>query len=494
MLTPFIANAQSGYEFFIIDTLKDGELDSCTKVDSECSLNSAISIAQETELKTVLFYELPYKEGGEVKQIPFYIVNEVSDEWKILPAPLVSTSDLTNLDQNITDYFLTLNIGNLQINSDKTFISSLFFGQFRKFHNPENTSLDYDTKSPIYRIVNIPSDPKFSDSNEMREFLEGVESGELDYQKLVLNGWYLRIYEESLSQAVFAIVFTLTLLVILLNFLVFPNLILYLILYIQGIRKSKFIGLIYSKDDNQPISLAILKIYKNMNGQRTFLKQVITDFEGRYYGVGVERGSYIIEVKHNEFMNFEKEVQIFESEGIIATDIGLSSAESSYEKGFIDNIKSFILSNIKNFNKILVYFNILIALLNLLLAQNIANLAILAISLAQFLLYKRLSRRRNWGVVLDSSNNRPISNAIVKVYKASDLTQTTVQMSDEKGRFGFILKNEEYLISVQSIGYKFPSNRDHNPKYNAPSGESMIKLIVPQNKRINLIIYLDKIV
>ena len=154
-----IVESQSGYEFFIIDTLIDGDLDSCSNPEKKCSLNSAIYIAEETSLKTVLLIKIPYKFDSEFDYIPFYLVNEdIGDEniWKLQPAPLTSNTDFSNIKQDITDYFLTLNIGNLETTDSTTLISALFFGQFRKYYSAEERSSDYDLKNSIYRIVNIP--------------------------------------------------------------------------------------------------------------------------------------------------------------------------------------------------------------------------------------------------------------------------------------------------------------------------------------------------
>lgn len=65
--------------------------------------------------------------------------------------------------------------------------------------------------------------------------------------------------------------------------------------------------------------------------------------------------------------------------------------------------------------------------------------------------------KKKWGRVLDSTNQKPIPQAVVQLYDAQfkRLVETTV--SDEFGRFSFLTKPGKYLIKVVKPDYNFPS-------------------------------------
>src|SRR5690606_12404562 len=219
--------------------------------------------------------------------LPFYLVYELNEEnkglWKILPAPLVSQTNLNNLEEDVTDYFLTLNLGKLVSPSRDPVIFSFFFGQFRKYNN-DSTTNDYDSKSPFYRIFSFPSHGiEFANSSEAEFFIKQISSGDLYYQKISMNGGYLRIYEQSFAIAVFSIIFVLTSLLVLMNLLVFPNIIVYVSLLFSESRKDRSVGLVYDEATGEPVRFASLRIFDS-NGQGNFITQKISDIDGRYYG------------------------------------------------------------------------------------------------------------------------------------------------------------------------------------------------------------------
>src|SRR5690606_35034995 len=225
-------SAQQNYTFYVVDTFEDGDLNRSGRQYMQCSLNSAIFLSDKTDSNSVILMGVPYKalpdvEVDKFNMVPFYIVKEISGDdevWKMFPAPLTSFADLQNLNEDVTDYFLTWNAGNLKDGEKDSFFATLFLGQFRKFNVPNSKPNDYDSKISFYRIYENPQDAiQFSNSNDLIVYLKRIESGELYFDKVFLNGFHLRVYEESFSRAVFAIIVTLTFIVVLLNLLTFPN-------------------------------------------------------------------------------------------------------------------------------------------------------------------------------------------------------------------------------------------------------------------------------
>lgn len=66
-------------------------------------------------------------------------------------------------------------------------------------------------------------------------------------------------------------------------------------------------------------------------------------------------------------------------------------------------------------------------------------------------------RRRPWGVVFDSTTGKPIKGAIVRVFSKEFNKLRESQITDDQGRFGFLVDVGEYYVTVSRPGYLFPS-------------------------------------
>lgn len=498
LFAPLTVQAVESYNFYIVDSFETGDVNSCAIIDETCYLNSAVKLAEDSPLNSVILLDLPYKqlyESEASQTIPFYLVKESSlteNSWRLFPAPLIGKDNLENLDQDITDYFLTWNVGIMRNDENSTFLNTLFFGQFRKF-NTENTKPgDYDLKLPFFRTLDIPQNLRFTKSEEVLNFLNGIKSGEVNFDRITLNGFHLRIYERSFSEAVFAIIFVVTILIVLLNFLVFPNILVYISLLLGGVNKAKVIGLIYDSQKKSPVRLAVIRIYSIQNGVKKFIKQTVSDLDGKYYGFNVNKGEYVIEVKHSDYQTKESTHQVYEDNSVIAYDLGLSVSNTKTEGGFVSNLRSYSFRKVQDLNKTLVFFNLFIAIINLLLAQNIFNIFIFGLALLQFITYRFFfSKRKDMGEVINSQTGDPIQGAFIKIFDQTGATQLNSQLTDENGRFGFVANQSDYLIKIESVGYSFPSLKDTNQKFTSTSNGTFIKLKVSKDKNFRITILLD---
>ncbi len=66
-------------------------------------------------------------------------------------------------------------------------------------------------------------------------------------------------------------------------------------------------------------------------------------------------------------------------------------------------------------------------------------------------------RHKPWGVVFDNATGKPIRNAIVRIFsKEFDKLKESL-ITDKEGRFGFLIDQGEYYVTVLKPGYLFPS-------------------------------------
>lgn len=66
-------------------------------------------------------------------------------------------------------------------------------------------------------------------------------------------------------------------------------------------------------------------------------------------------------------------------------------------------------------------------------------------------------RRRPWGIVFDSTTGRPVSRALVRIFAKEFNKLRESQITDDEGRFGFLISPGEYFVTVGKPGYAFPS-------------------------------------
>lgn len=65
-------------------------------------------------------------------------------------------------------------------------------------------------------------------------------------------------------------------------------------------------------------------------------------------------------------------------------------------------------------------------------------------------------RRKPWGIVYDSLTNKPIELVIVRVFNLKNDRLIATKVTDQNGRFNFLLANGRYYITVTKTGYNFP--------------------------------------
>ncbi|MFA7244302.1 MAG: hypothetical protein WC080_03395 [Patescibacteria group bacterium] len=91
-----------------------------------------------------------------------------------------------------------------------------------------------------------------------------------------------------------------------------------------------------------------------------------------------------------------------------------------------------------------------------------------------------------WGIVYESETKKPVDLALVRLHDASDERIIETRATDKDGRFGFIVTEGEYKITVTKEGYSFPSKAE-----NGYIGEK-IKVESAADSFLNIKIPLDK--
>jgi len=237
------------------------------------------------------------------------------------------------------------------------------------------------------------------------------------------------------------------------------------LLQLLGIRKrAKPWGVIFNAETGQPIPLAMVRIYEIKYNR--ILERVVTDNQGRY-GFLVKPGEFYITCSKTGFVFPSKDkkstfyekiytggnFKIADKDQTIAFNIPLDPTSSSKS---IVNLWIWVTRINKLLQKLrvpLLILGIVFALIMMIVSFNILYVLSLGFYvLIGILEILRGKKARPYGVVTDTYNH-PISLSIVRIYKKNNNQLIETDVSDNQGRFKFLVAPGIYYITATKPGY-----------------------------------------
>ncbi|MFA7315115.1 MAG: Ig-like domain-containing protein [Candidatus Magasanikbacteria bacterium] len=232
------------------------------------------------------------------------------------------------------------------------------------------------------------------------------------------------------------------------------------------IKKQKKWGVLYNALTKKPIDLASIRLI-DLNTNKV-ARSTVTDLEGRYI-LSAQSGNYKIEVNKNGYMGFSaylKDVSedsafinLYHGENIKVTD----ESEINY------NIPLDPIEENKNYIQIIkdkTHKLVRLVLSTIGLAFSIISFVISPVwwvgllVIFQFLLYiivrhfsySKLSS--SFGLITVHTQEKPLSNVVVRVFDAmfNKLVETAV--SDRKGRYAILLGPSKYYVTYEKEKYE----------------------------------------
>jgi len=219
-----------------------------------------------------------------------------------------------------------------------------------------------------------------------------------------------------------------------------PRLYLYGILWIIPRKKQKTWGLIYDQVLKKPIAFAVARIY-DKNGN--MIKQTVSDLNGRY-GFIIDPGNYRLEVEHSDYRKYVEQIDIV-TEQKFAQDISLLRTQGQLKPKW--EWRRWL----GGLNLILAMLGLSLSLIALVLSFNAFNLVIVILYLLQISVILTITRKKSWGVLQDIYGN-PITGGFLRILDPKEGRQLDVCISDDKGRFEFILEKGDYLLIADHEG------------------------------------------
>ncbi|HPF95305.1 MAG TPA: hypothetical protein PLR08_02015 [bacterium] len=258
---------------------------------------------------------------------------------------------------------------------------------------------------------------------------------------------------------------------------------------IFGARKRKKWGVVYNSITKQGIDLVAVRLVHAKTGLT--LQTRVTDEKGRYffhvkpgqYKVVAVKAGYVFpsvivkDVKEDdEYLDvYHSEEVAVEAEADLTMNIPMDPNNKEETpakvlfKSFLRKMQGFVGA-----------LSLIITGIALILEPGWILLGLFLFQLATYLLFKKLiaSRKpKNWGIVSDVDNKHPLERVVMRIYdkKYNKLLET--QVTDGRGRYGFLATKNTYFITADKPGYdRFTSDDIDLTKAKELAVEKPVKL------------------
>ncbi len=254
-------------------------------------------------------------------------------------------------------------------------------------------------------------------------------------------------------------------------------------LVLFNIKKKKSWGIVYDSKTKNPVSLSMINV---MDSKGKYIKREICDMYGRYLLV-VDKGRYRCEAMKSDYKKKFFELAADKTKNVMK-DIGLDPVKSR----FSINLKSTVLKISTLLTKSLIFGVYLVYLAATIVQPTLLNVSITLFASALLVYYAYMLKKRNvrWGTVINSRTKEPISNAYIRLFNRKTKKLIDIQVSDNKGRFGFIVNPGKYYILATAVGFKFPSEKQKYSK-NMEKDKNIINVNITEEKKVEMDILLD---
>lgn len=233
-------------------------------------------------------------------------------------------------------------------------------------------------------------------------------------------------------------------------------------------RERKYLGLVFDNESKKAIPFVPVRLYKNDLGlnlkiedieKLELTKQLITDLDGSYRMHVASENNYVLVAQAQGYKpvikNLDKKYlklsgnEIFEDLPLVRKNVK------------VNKLQSWFYFNKPVLSKYLLYYVYLgsilgtplgiFALINNPIIINFIFVGVYSFSVIwnSVILFER--RKRKSGKIISKETNKPIKNAIVKVY--SEESRSTSQITDEIGLVKFEVSPGNYRVQISAQGF-----------------------------------------
>lgn len=235
-------------------------------------------------------------------------------------------------------------------------------------------------------------------------------------------------------------------------------------------KRRKYWGLVFDTKDLKPIPFVVINMYDSTT--KKFVSSGVSDMQGRY-GLIADAGNYFLEIKNSDYVfdptlidtdAYHNQVFNIGQTKNIAFNIPMKNV-STNEKSLGYKLKVLVLRIRDLFEVLYPYIMITMIFIDiaLLIASKDLSYIFLIVLMTVFLfLYFYLGRQypKQWATCIDSETGKGIKNVFIKLFDVKENSLADTKISDNEGRFQFIVPNGVYQLITSAKGYKLKSNQE----------------------------------
>jgi len=241
-----------------------------------------------------------------------------------------------------------------------------------------------------------------------------------------------------------------------------------------GRRKRKAFGVIYNAISKEPIGLAVVRLYQVEDEQERpgkLVKSRVTDKGGRFYflvqpglyrltvtKVGFEFPSKTLSTKKEDVQYIDlyhgEVLHVTDADAVITPNIPVDpSTQSQYHEP-----KAILWrARLRTVQHIIALYGVIASFVFAIIRPNMLAVAMVLLQIGVYIIVQRLSKPRkpkSWGIVYDKATGRPLANVVARIFEPKYNKLLETQVTDNKGRYSFLLGPAEYYAVFEKEGYR----------------------------------------
>lgn len=240
--------------------------------------------------------------------------------------------------------------------------------------------------------------------------------------------------------------------------------------FIPWRKRKKYWGLVLDNAKMAPIPLAVINAI-DINTNKV-VAEAVSDMDGRY-GIVLDPGDYRLDVKHYAYTLSQQEMygayfgQVINVKSVSSLNFNIYMLQHADSKApFVYQLKITWNKFNELFTKVYPYLLAIFLAINLyfmIVTWQLVYICLVAYHVFLFIVFfLYVGKYRNlWATCVDSVSGLPIPHALVKLYKVGENELVDTKITDDQGRFQFIVPKGQYQFIAAVAGYTFPSQRNN---------------------------------
>ncbi len=234
-------------------------------------------------------------------------------------------------------------------------------------------------------------------------------------------------------------------------------------------RKRKAYGVVYNAVTKIPVELAVVRLYRVSDNR--LIKSAVSNAEGKYFLFVPEPGVYKLKVAKGGFIfpsvysagikddgvfldvYTSQLITVSEKDATIAANIPMDPSEAPAHQGEHRlKMKRFL----RTLQKVAAPTGVLLSFFVFVTLPGVFSGIGLGVQIVTLLISIRLAtpkKPKGWGIVDATVGKAPLGNVVVRLFEPryNKLVEST--LTDNRGRYSFLLGPNEYYVSFSKTGF-----------------------------------------